>query len=128
MYGYKLGVSPFFKPLFLKSLSLTGLTPNLYILLVTLTKRATLFYYTGGVMKSETIKSDTVGIRLPLEDIELLDEIAADHLHTRSRVCAIMVKAGLNDYREIKKGSQAGLNVLRILGSKQASTDSSRNG
>lgn len=74
------------------------------------------------------MKSDTVGIRLPLDDIQLLDEIAADHLHTRSKVCAIMVQRGLNDYREIKKGSQAGINVLRLLGSKQAPTNSSPNG
>lgn len=74
------------------------------------------------------MKSDTVGIRLPNDDIQLLDEIAAEHLHTRSRVCAILVKAGLNDYREIKKGSQAGINVLRLLGSKQTPTDSSSNG
>ena len=74
------------------------------------------------------MKSDTVGIRLPLNDIQLLDEIAADHLHTRSRVCAIMVKKGLNDYREIKKGSQNGINILCLLGSEQTSTNSSDNG
>lgn len=70
------------------------------------------------------MKTDTIGVRLSLNELERIKRIADDYCHTSSTIARLLIERGLNEYDRARERNTETQNLSQLLGIAEASTES----